>query len=412
MHGAGPITIFDKSALQSLNRDEAVWLDCFYRSNITPLFYVETLADLHKQMRDGRTPEQVVGNIAEKTPVLSADLNVDHHTLCVNDLLGHRVQMERKAVVRRGRSVMTGDRMGIIFDQPAEMEAFQRWQEGSFLDVERLQAKAWREGLAELDYKVILKNFGFQEGQLKIDALEARTFADRFVLGERNRFTALRSCLEILDVPKSLRKEIIHRWKMAGGPPLSEFAPYAAYVFRVDMFFVAALASGFLPRPARSSNRVDIAYLYYLPFCMIFVSGDRLHRITAPLFLQGDQEFVWAPDLKADLAKLDAHFSKLPDEVKDRGVMEFVDYPPRDNGFLTTRLWDRFLPSWHRLSEKPFPRSREGDAKLMKMLDEMEKAPAAEHRVTADEANYLILTRQVPFARGKWKILPPEVREK
>jgi hypothetical protein len=35
----GPITIFDKSALQALNLDEAVWLDNFYLCNITPLFF-------------------------------------------------------------------------------------------------------------------------------------------------------------------------------------------------------------------------------------------------------------------------------------------------------------------------------------------------------------------------------------
>jgi hypothetical protein len=49
----GPITIFDKSALQALSLDEAVWLDNFYLANITPLFLVETLADL-----GGRGDEQ------------------------------------------------------------------------------------------------------------------------------------------------------------------------------------------------------------------------------------------------------------------------------------------------------------------------------------------------------------------
>ena len=30
--------------------------------------------------------------------------------------------------------------------------------------------------------------------------------------------------------------------------------------------------------PDRLSNRVDIAYLYYLPFAMVFVSNDKLHK--------------------------------------------------------------------------------------------------------------------------------------
>jgi hypothetical protein len=56
----GPVLISDKSTLQSLNSDESVWLDNFFLTNITPLFYIETLADLEKEVRLGKTPEQVV----------------------------------------------------------------------------------------------------------------------------------------------------------------------------------------------------------------------------------------------------------------------------------------------------------------------------------------------------------------
>jgi hypothetical protein len=42
----GPITIFDKSALQALSIDETVWLEAYFLSNVTPLFYVET--DCHR----------------------------------------------------------------------------------------------------------------------------------------------------------------------------------------------------------------------------------------------------------------------------------------------------------------------------------------------------------------------------
>jgi hypothetical protein len=57
----GPILIFDKSSLESLNLDEAVLLDNFYLSNVTPLFFVECLADLEKEIKSKSTPEQLVG---------------------------------------------------------------------------------------------------------------------------------------------------------------------------------------------------------------------------------------------------------------------------------------------------------------------------------------------------------------
>jgi len=53
----GPSLIFDKSALESLDLDEAVLLDNFYISIITPLFFVECLADLEKAIRSKSTPE-------------------------------------------------------------------------------------------------------------------------------------------------------------------------------------------------------------------------------------------------------------------------------------------------------------------------------------------------------------------
>jgi hypothetical protein len=149
MPGIGPIAIFDKSALESLNPDEAVWFDCFYKTNITPLFYVETLADLYKEMRKGRSPEQVVGSIAYKTPDFGIELNVHHLTLCVYDLLGNRVRMNGFPVVAGFRSVITGDQRGLVLERAPEMEAFERWQNGDFLDLERQIAKQWRRGAIE-----------------------------------------------------------------------------------------------------------------------------------------------------------------------------------------------------------------------------------------------------------------------
>jgi hypothetical protein len=83
---AGPTLIFDKSALESLSLDEAVLLDNFYMSNITPLFFVECLADLEKCMRGRSTPEQLVGSLADRTPDLQSTPNVYHMTVLTGEL--------------------------------------------------------------------------------------------------------------------------------------------------------------------------------------------------------------------------------------------------------------------------------------------------------------------------------------
>jgi hypothetical protein len=86
----GPITVFDKSALEALNMDESVWFDAFFLANVVPPFYVETLADLEKEVATGRTPEDVVGRLAEKTPSGAAP-NVHHRPMILADLLGHEI---------------------------------------------------------------------------------------------------------------------------------------------------------------------------------------------------------------------------------------------------------------------------------------------------------------------------------
>src|SRR5207302_6257242 len=129
--------------LESLNPDEAMWLDNFFLSNITPLFYIETLADLEKQVRSGRTPEQIVGNLAYKTPDMSSKCNIHHMTLLAGELSGQGgIEMEYgRPIIGGGQAVELAGQTGVVFQQSPEEEAFHRWQVGEFLSLERLHAK-------------------------------------------------------------------------------------------------------------------------------------------------------------------------------------------------------------------------------------------------------------------------------
>jgi len=175
---------------------------------------------------------------------------------------------------------------------------------------------------------------GFGEGQE----------AERLVRRDGWRYQTLIATLNALDVPTRMRGAIVARWRAAGGPALPEFAPYAAHVMTVDLVFNLALGADLISRD-RPSNKIDIAYLYYLPFCMIFVSSDKLHARAVPCFLTSQQMFISGADLKQDLAKVDARYSSLPADVLARGIYEFAAYPPHGD-YLVTALWDRYLPKW------------------------------------------------------------------
>lgn len=206
-----------------------------------------------------------------------------------------------------------------------------------------------------------------------------------------------------LSVPTELWGEIFKRWQDAGKPNLWQFSPYAAHVLSVELFFSIALGADLISKD-RPSNKADLAYLYYVPFCMVFTSNDKLHAKIARLFLTQHQEFVWGGDLKEEMRRLDAHYSALPADILEQGIMRFASEPPDDTSFLTTRLVDRFLPGWRLRDKTKTP--REPAEKLIKEIREIADAPAGED-VAIDDADFVLFERQVPVRMGKWRILPP-----
>jgi hypothetical protein len=164
----------------------------------------------------------------------------------------------------------------------------------------------------------------------------------------------------------------------------------------------------------RPSNRVDIAYLNYLPFCQIFVSSDRLHRQTAPLFMRPDQQFAWGSDLKADLARINAHFLTLPEVERDSGIMKFAGSPPKNEGSLVRELRGKYLRPGY--DDEPRPerknKSPEGDAALAKDLRAWTKAPTAPPEIAGDpnmETQMMAMQRMVRRKKGSWYQVPKDL---
>jgi hypothetical protein len=417
----GPITIFDKSALQALSADEAVWFDAFFSGNVTPLFYVETLADLEKEVKKGQTPEHVVGALASKTP-LYAFPNVHHRTLYLADLLGaFTVPMDGRPMVSGGTPKRNPDgTVSVHFDEFPEAAALNRWQNHDFLDIERAVAHQWRAQLSQQDNDskiAILRNI-FPTGT-RIAQLESLKVAvDEFCEGTDPQLLHL--VLEILEVPLSERTRIVERWDKAGRPQLTTFAPYATYVFKVDAVFYLAMARGFISGE-RASNKADMAYLYYLPFSMAFTSGDRLHARTVPLFARDDQVYIPVSTLKEGLQELDRHFDALPDEVKDRGVMQFAGYPPSHFDNIVTQVWDGTMrPDWRKIAaeqeaRRSRPRDATRDAELIAKIKAMQRAGSelrdAEMPTSMDGVDQVFIKRTTPVHRGKWRMISREVEE-
>ncbi len=409
----GPIALFDKSFLQSLSVDESIWFDHFFLPNICPVFYVETLADLEKSVREGRTPEREVGIVAEKTPVMNGAPCANHVDMCISNLLGRPIPMTGQIPVAGGRLVKSGGKSGVVFDEPPEAQAFSRWQKGKFLEVERQFARVWRKGLTTLDLEAIAGGFRALgiDGKTCKSLQEAQALAQELVSTREKPFDRMKMAITFLNAPREVHRPILERWSYAGYPALTDYAPYAAHVLTVEVFFQIALAAHLISSE-RPSNRIDVAYLFYLPFAMVFISWDGLHQRCAPLFLRRDQDFVWGPDLKSELRHVNRHYDELPETTKQKGIMAFAHYPPGEDTSLLVRLWDRHLPRWRQILRKDEVTEPVTNERLAAEIKKMTKGtPLSADEVDFDphDADSLTIQRFLGKRRGSWWQLPKDL---
>ena len=409
----GPITLFDKSFLQSLNVDESVWFDRFFYSVICPIFYVETLADL-KKPKLRRPPEEEVGIIADKFPEMHCAPTLHHQEMAIGDLLGNHVPLTGQIPRDPSRLVKSDRHKGVIFEGSPEEEAFLRWQSGEFHDLEREFASTWRANLESLDLKRIpdeFRNLGISGRNCK-SLQEAKSIADALVNGTDKTLEMLGFLFFVLDILQEGRNLIMDRWLASKFPPLSSFAPYAAHFLTVEVFFQISLEASQISSD-RPSNRLDIAYLYYLPFCQVFVSSDKLHRQCTPLFLRENQTFIWGPELKSALSALDQHYSALPESEKEKGVMHFAPHPPTEIESIVSQEWDRHLCRWREDANQP-PIESNSNPDIVNKLKNLTEVPALQPDAVdfdPEDANVMAVKRRGHKKKGKWWQLPHDLED-
>ena len=413
----GPIALFDKSFLQSLTVDEAVWFDHFFMPVVCPIFFVETLADLTKQPRAGstRTPQDEVRILADKSPVMSASPCVHHMHLAISNLLGRPAPHLGQVPLAGGRPVRSREgKPGVVFKNSPEAESFSRWQRGEFFEVERDAASSWRAMLASLNLPEVargMRQLGITPKNCK-SIKEAYGIAAGLVHSHAEPEIQVGLLFSFLNVPTYLQGQILQKWSAAGLPPLGCYAPFAAHVLAVELFFQIALAANLISA-VRASNRVDIAYLFYLPFCHLFVSGDKLHQRCAPVFLSKKQDFIWGPDLKAALSAINLQLSSATEAERQQGLRKLAPRPPSDARNLVGAMWEKH----HRMpKDEPTStvRTPETVRKLVKNFNAFARAPEAPEvaSILVDDLESVVIERLVPPRRGSWWVIPKAVADK
>ena len=332
----GPSIILDKNALQGLSFLEVQALHRFYLVNIPPVLVKEVIGDMAKLTEKG-TPEEKVTELARKMLPQSIVVNAEFSMMVQGECVGYEVGPDmRPFVINAVPAKTTGGASGFNLPESPEAIALGRWRNREFQDGDKLLGELWRrtttDPQAVADVRSWWQNYHPLSG--RVSTLEdALNKADRLLAQPDRQAFWLKFIAEEFDIPSKNVSVTFARWRAMGKPSIATFAPYSFYCCRIRLFFILALLNDLF---GAATHEVDLQYLYYLPFTRVFVSSDKFHRRTVPLFLNEGQRYWQGPELKADLKRILEHYSAT---TGAEGIPSTVKRPPRIDGSLTNETW-------------------------------------------------------------------------
>lgn len=300
--------VLDKSAFQSLSRAEHARATFGFTTNVTPVLLREILTDLTKQDPNlGLRPDECVQLLARKFLGSGGVINVDSRKLCVHDLLGASVSGDGRVLIEDFSYVTDPsdpDGPPAVWIEPGRGNLdILRWAQAEFTDRERQLAA----GLRERGQAFSLEQL---RGRLRAhhvllprpkNTMDLGTVANEILVNNALQRALVDWLVDQCGAPTLLRREVLLRWEFAQRPPLAKFAPYAHHCARVLLMLLLGMTHRLLSDPP--TNRIDAEYLFYSPFCHVFVSSDKLHKQLAPAVMWPGQRFVTTDEFRKELSR-------------------------------------------------------------------------------------------------------------
>jgi hypothetical protein len=240
---------------------------------------------------------------------------------------------------------VTEDRRGVLYDSTPEQILWARWANGVFGTEDELTATTWRNGIDQIDLdgvaavwkKFSSRHFGSAKNQEELISALDVYLKDTAPAGQRE---ILNMTLDLVKASEQDRRVAHGLMNIGEMRSVLEFAPYAASVERLFLAFVCGLARGFIgPRP---TNYIDLQYLYYSPFCMVFVSNARFHREMWRA-TSGVHTFVWGQDLKDDLRRRIAMRAEIKQSTEDTTKVQDDSKPVGAPASVIAEMWRTYM---------------------------------------------------------------------
>ena len=345
--------IIDKSTFQSLSYLELLRLNSYYKHNVAPVLVMEILGDLSKETTDGKpSPKSRVIEFATKLFPMQVVVSSHYRSLVKGELTGQPVSFDGRPHLDVEKAVVAEDgKKGFVIKQTDEEKAIYKWKAGKFSEADAELSHRWRTITTQDDLLKNLKETLRENGSNeKLNSVEELVNKVQAVLANPQMQDALLGAvIHNYGDGKLDGVEAYRNWLTAGSPLITEYAPYAAHCLKVDLLFHYGLRHDLIG--TRPTNRVDMEYLYYLPFCRVFTSNDKFHKKLAPLLLRDNQEFVTGEALKEDLKCIVANLEAGGIDRK----RQFANKPPIIENSLTFELWKKEYgyPEKERLRQDP-----------------------------------------------------------
>ncbi|NQU73301.1 MAG: hypothetical protein HQ547_01145 [Candidatus Omnitrophica bacterium] len=372
----GPIIILDKSAIQSFSKREVSFLFKHYMVVITPILIHEILGDLEKKPKKDSLNKEDIIHLSRKLEGMGK-ICVEFKHAFYGSLMGANVPMTGQIPLPGGIEIQSKDgEKGVFFEEAPEWKPIRRWKDGIFSDDDKKFAKKWRLSSRAFDLQGLKRSFNRIIKTKTINNPIELALEIESAIGEPSpdkQQLILRSCMNMLRLRRSDRGFILSRWVMSGHKPIREFAPYAFHCYKVCLYFVIGLLTGFItPKP---TNIIDIEYLFYLPFCFVFSSGDIFHKKITFLLLRNDQSFIDRDILKSDLRWIANEWDTIKDnkEERENRFYNYGNYPPDNPNSITYQMWKKYMKP-RKQGSGNIRMTKEDEERLMQKLKPMTDA--------------------------------------
>jgi hypothetical protein len=401
------ITI-DKSTFQMLSYPELLRLSSYYKHNIAPVLVMEIMGDLKKEVTDGKTPsEERVKDFAKKLFPVHTSVNSYYRNLVKGELMGRGVTFDGRPHVDVEKIVQAEDgSKGFVIQETQEEKSIYKWKAGNFSEADKELSELWRtittqENLLKNLQKILQSN---KNGEKIRNTKELNDKVEAILNDYDKQDSLLVFLIDNYGENEIDGGAIFERYLIEGRPLLKDFAPYAAHCIKVDLLFHYGLMHEVIG--TRPTNRVDLEYLYYLPFCNIFTSNDKLHKLLAPLLIREDQKFIIGQELKNDFKNIVEHLESGGDELMKKHAHE----PPIIESSLTFQLWKEYFgyPQKSNLNRKMTDQDMEYMKKQMDKFIRASKGEKVEFE-EGEEEQFIVktswLSKDDPCYCGSGKII-------